>query len=404
MLGASTSKCFQTEFEKERFGRNKKMSIFLKAIYFFNLFGLLAGLTIVSIKQRAADYQCPSITVDFGAEMWDEALVKLPNDYYDRWVLLYDGFKDVVSPGQYAKWTLLFSYFNGVYEADGTHADRPIYRERRKFDRTPYGEYVVPAEIKYCEEISSWVFSHPFIQKKKNDMGCNWLLRSEETDEFDLLKVDSNWKIWTGVIVETKVSYACNVCIDESDCNMNGECYNGECKCNYEDGVQYLGTHCETKLKDSCRTVIGEENNVTLSVLYSDPSPYGDRPVQLIQQYGRPVYKLITAIGAPREDILGYGYTGSRWFGYVYSFDDMNWTAEDFYVHKKETHGFWGRHYDPKFTKFVSEPTKKDTPVGVDFYRIGKRITDTDQFGPFGELHPVQKYNQTGRGFFRCAG
>ena len=37
---------------------------------------------------------------------------------------------------------------------------------------------------------------------------------------------------------------------------------------------------------------------------------------------------------------------------------------------------------------------------GVDFYLIGER---GEQFGPFGALSPMQKFNQTGRGIFRCS-
>ena len=40
----------------------------------------------------------------------------------------------------------------------------------------------------------------------------------------------------------------------------------------------------------------------------------------------------------------------------------------------------------PTVNFLVSEPTMKDTPVGVDFYRIGERGR---QHGPFGVLHPL---------------
>ena len=54
------------------------------------------------------------------------------------------------------------------------------------------------------------------------------------------------------------------------------------------------------------------------------------------------------------------------------------------------------------FSVLVSDPVTQIgfTPVGVDFFFIGDR---SDQFGPFGEKIPLQKYNQTGRGYFRCA-
>mmetsp|Transcript_11585 Transcript_11585/g.25409 ORF Transcript_11585/g.25409 Transcript_11585/m.25409 type:complete len:112 (-) Transcript_11585:28-363(-) len=65
-----------------------------------------------------------------------------------------------------------------------------------------------------------------------------------------------------------------------------------------------------------------------------------------------------------------------------------------------EFHGFWNKAYS-KVTQFVSDPTNNDNPVGVDFYIIGER---GEQFGPFGALHSMQLNNETGRGYFRCAG
>lgn len=64
------------------------------------------------------------------------------------------------------------SFFNGVYKRNGTesHDGRPVYKETRKFDRTPY-EFVVPAEIKYCKDVGAegaWVFTHQDMRKSKS--------------------------------------------------------------------------------------------------------------------------------------------------------------------------------------------------------------------------------------------
>ena len=95
-------------------------------------------------------------------------MVKMPKGFYDRWISLYPYFSDEVNPDVYEEWTLFFSYFNGVYEKKGTFGGRPLYQERRKFDRTQY-HLIVPAEIKYCEEINAWVFTHEHIRRSKND-------------------------------------------------------------------------------------------------------------------------------------------------------------------------------------------------------------------------------------------
>ena len=60
---------------------------------------------------------------------------------------------------------------------------------------------------------------------------------------------------------------------------------------------------------------------------------------------------------------------------------------------------FWARAYRPDLTPLVSDSTTSDTPVGVDFYRVGEQ---GNQYGPFGVLYPAQ--NETGRGVYRCEG
>ncbi|KAL7545369.1 hypothetical protein ACHAWF_008731 [Thalassiosira exigua] len=381
MFRACTAGCFQEEFKKKRFRRgsqlgvrSSRLAMFLKALYFLNFGALLAGMAIVSMRQIGGYYQCDSITVDFGGDVWEEAIVNMPREQYDRWVSLYPYFRDAVTPDRYEEWTLVFSYFNGHYERDGSYAGRPVYRERRKSDRTPYGQgldhaFVVPAVIKYCPGISSWVFTHDHIQKSKeeDERGCNWLLRSEETTEYDLLSVDRKWKIWYGFIGETDLSYSCNRCSDALDCNMNGRCIDGECKCNEQDDAHYLGTHCEVKLKNSCRTIIGEDPASTFAVLYWSPGE-GIASV-LNQKYSRPMYHYIRdptveqILGNTEEDyVFDIVYSGDRWFGQSFHLKALNRTWDTNGLSSWEYHAFWGRGYDRLLTQHVSAQTKKHTP------------------------------------------
>jgi hypothetical protein len=62
-----------------------------------------------------------------------------------------------------------------------------------------------------------------------------------------------------GVIGNTEVGITCNECNDNSDCNLNGVCQDdGTCKCfDNIDGITFLGPHCEVRLKDECRTIVG---------------------------------------------------------------------------------------------------------------------------------------------------
>ncbi|KAL7534025.1 hypothetical protein ACHAXR_005587 [Thalassiosira sp. AJA248-18] len=383
---ACTAKYFHAEFEKQRSGKIKHLSRFLKTLYFINLCGMLAGMGFVSTKQIRGLYYDSSINVNFGDTVWETAWVKVPS-----WIPSY-----IQSlPGQDEEWTLVYSYFNGEYEKNGTQHGRPIYKERRKSDRTHFHS-IIPAEIKYCNEIGAWVFTHEDIRRKKSATteGCNWLLRSPETDEYNLLNVVGDWQVWVGVIGNAEVSISSNECKGNSDCNLNGKCEEGECKCNSEDGVQYLGTHCEVGIRDQCRTIIGELSNETVFAV----EERSDKA--LFQEYSRPVY-LLYDDNPGTDDDLTYVliYSGNRWFGTIFSGKDTeNVTAEESEAFWLDYHAFWYRAYSA-LTFYVSDPTTGSTPVGVDFHVIGER---GEQFGPFGALYPIQLHNQTGRGYFRC--
>ena len=163
----------------------------------------------------------------------------------------------------------MFAYFNGVYEKNGTHAGRPVYQERRKFDRSKY-EDRIPAEIKYSDDDGAWIFTHKDIRKSESDDSF-WILRSPQTDTYDLLDVSgTDWQVWVGIIGTTRVTFSCNTCNDDVDCNLNGECVNGECVCNSGGGTKYIGMHCEGKIKDGCQSIISGE--IFVSVMFFFPS------------------------------------------------------------------------------------------------------------------------------------
>ena len=140
---------------------------------------------------------------------------------------------------------------------------------------------------------------------------------------------------------------------------------------------------------------LAENGQHTFSVLNNDISPQSG--LTFTEQYSRPTYLNLDEPGI----VYALGYTGSRWFGQKLSVQDLNWTVESLINIIPEYHGelmgffvtslrarcqpqhhlhlaFWGRDYSPLFTFLVSDSTRKDTPVGVDFYEIGER---GDQFG-----------------------
>ena len=57
------------------------------------------------------------------------------------------------------------------------------------------------------------------------------------------------------------VEILCNECNDDADCNLNGVCKkDGKCEC-FDDveGVQFIGSHCEVRIEDACKTIYGGE-------------------------------------------------------------------------------------------------------------------------------------------------
>ncbi len=357
-------------------------------------------------------YFCKEITLDVGDGILEEAFVNM-NGSFEKWVLVYsyfNGGKHFLS----MSFALLVSSKltkSLVFIKNGTHAGRPLYKEARKFDRQPYNTenqdgtmfpVVVPAEIKYCEEMKSWVLTHENIRKSESDdSSCNWLLRSPETDSFNVIDAVGKWDMWVGVLGTTDVSISCNRCFERADCNLNGECSgDGKCVCDRGNGVNYFGEHCEVKLRDECKTILPEDGNYTMSIEHMSswsgeevPVKDGDIWDDIWQEYSRPVFSSFD-----NNERWSLVYSGSRWFG-------MNLTHTDFTSKRwlqsvSNYHAFWYRAYATS-TTFVSAPTKESSPVGVDWYLIGER---GDQFGPLGALAPVQRYNQTGRGLFRCAG
>ena len=75
MQTATMSQVFEAEFEKQRTvrGMKWKMKLVLKAIYFLNLAGFLAGMIIVSSRQIKGDYYAKSVTLQFQDRVWDDS-------------------------------------------------------------------------------------------------------------------------------------------------------------------------------------------------------------------------------------------------------------------------------------------------------------------------------------------
>jgi hypothetical protein len=353
--------------------------LLLKSVYIVNIGLFLFGMGWISWKQVNGSYQCQEIMVDFGDDVWEGALMR-------------------GASGELTERTLVFSTFNGVYVQHGTDRGRPVYKEMSKLDKTEPFAFFPSAEIRYDGE--AWIFTHPDISKSENEQSP-WLLRSEPTEEYDLLKVGRAWNIWRGVISNTQMTYSCLSCSSDTDCNLNGECIDGECHCskNEETGMaKFLGPHCEVKLKEDCGLIVAETQNSRWTTVPMSST-------ELLQQYNRPIYSLADD---PKElnitnDINWLVFTGRRWIYVGLDTVAMNMTFGDIVVAVVNYHAFWSEGFslDSPTLIALSDPTTGDTPVGVDWYLIGERGT---QFGPFGALYPMQKDGLEGRGLFGCNG
>jgi len=150
MQRACTARLFGFGFKKVKFKRVRRASLCLKSVYFVNIAVFLVLLTAKTIGQQNGYFQCHEITVDLGDGVWEDPVILRS------------------FPGKEGEnFTLVFSYFNGVYEQDGTHRGRPVYKERRKYDNGPFDPswWTVPAEIRYSNTGNFWVFTHPWIRK-----------------------------------------------------------------------------------------------------------------------------------------------------------------------------------------------------------------------------------------------
>ena len=157
--------------EKDKLGLKHRTRLALKTLYFVNLAVSLSAMIVVSGRQISGHYQCNSITVMFGDEVWENSIVQWPLDSVEY------------PPGLQEKMVLTYASFNGVYVKDGSQIvnGRPIYVEMKKSDRTPFDVFapandpydfhggghhldpVKPAIIKYCN--GRWILTHEYILK-----------------------------------------------------------------------------------------------------------------------------------------------------------------------------------------------------------------------------------------------
>ncbi len=191
----------------------------IRVMYFSTAIVMLCGLSVITVEQSNGAYGCRSLLIDLGDGVWEGAWVKLEKKCFVDADCNYTNQKcygedeDEYS-SCYEKRLLIYSHFNGYYNQEGHWNGRPRYVEMNKESGDPF-ESTIPAELKYCEDIESWVITHSKIrtsldENEKNE--CNWLLRSDETEEFDLVELSKteHWFLWKGQVKKDyKIGVSC---------------------------------------------------------------------------------------------------------------------------------------------------------------------------------------------------
>eukprot|EP00984_Skeletonema_dohrnii_P010533 scaffold4109_cov101-Skeletonema_dohrnii-CCMP3373.AAC.2 len=436
----------------------------IRFVYFSVMFIMCAGLSIITYKQPTGEYGCTSIVVQFGDEVWEDAWIttdfKCSDDSdCNANQKCFQG-NSHETPFCHEKRLLIFSHFNGLYTFDGIEAERPKYVEMNKEKGDPF-KSTIPAEIKYCKEIESWVFFHPNIQTtldSKASNECQWLLRSEETEDFDLVELSTGfWRLWDGKVVDDyRIDIDCAECVQDSDCNYMGTCVDEpgdglDQKCECFDGFE---TPCDVIRSE-------KDNNTTLNIV-KDLDQDGDS-ITFVSVYGRPIYSAkmqgkpysLMRDGYPGQEEQYFAveypvnasvavaphkhnepdqyddddffeinnqsvafqtlmknytfllrYTGSRWYGQII---DPNLSSNSF--KEEEYHAFWmnsfsGTGQEDNSTLIISEATTMAHPAGVDFFEMRRRnkvfeggVFDYD-YSQYGVLIPLVAHD--GAGFFHC--
>ncbi|KAL7516968.1 hypothetical protein ACHAWX_001938 [Stephanocyclus meneghinianus] len=418
ILKSATEHGCQLVCKKSRDHTNFKawMNRFIRLIYFLNAGLMVAGLSILMVKQNNGEYRCKSFSVYFGDDSWEDAWVELDN-------------------GDMEKRLLVYAHFNGIY------VGKPRYVEQNKEDGLPFRS-TIPAEIVYCEDAESWVFRHEKISTTLGGKG-------DEKESYDLVEMAQKeyWSMWKGVVVKNyEVYITCNECRGSSDCNYHGHCTNQKCHCDHG----FYGISCEHE--SPCEVLLSSKDNTTALTLMKD---FNDDTVNFVEIYGRPTYFARNMTGKPYDDndeffsvfynstitdnseliphkhfhrddfgdddffqinnstssfqelLRNYTfvlwYSGRRWYGQIWSQD---LTLESFV--EEEFHAFWANSFsgvgsNDNKTLIISDPSSQGSPEGLSFYEMRRRNlpgTEASGYGPFGVLIPL--IGAEDAGFFRC--
>ncbi len=360
-------------------------SVSQRLLFLLTLFLCLGGWIVLTLRQHTGFYYgtvCQRFEVNF-----DDFELDYFKDYCNvKDSNVNDDTTEAKCPLSWINRTepIRYTSFNDVYiaelDSDGTVAlrnDRPIYHQRAKSGMHAFGQDSPAGEFSYCDDEEAWVFTIEGVNKgiiDEKDAGCNWLMKSRETDAHSLHEVDTDgWIVWTGIIkVVQDFSISCVECEgndgeDVVGCTYHGQCVEESCVCN----ENWMGNQCETCV--SCHSIETEylytngTTSTSLKFLRMDEDDTstvsGTKPFEV---YGRPVYYLVDEfdnIDPVLEIIL---YDGNRYVIWDLKEDEtvnVDDDLDDIKNFLETLHSTWDFDVNVKL-RFGSEKTNNPMPFG----------------------------------------
>ena len=284
---------------------------------------------VLSTKQSLAFYYdavCQKFAIQFGDESFDfftevcpDENSTCPQKWKDRGgLLIYSSFSDVYNVKRNEKKRIVLEN------------ERPVYyqREENAFELENQNSTKLrpSGKFSYCEDEEAWVFTIEEVYKGRYDedkqSGCQWLLKSPQTKEYEFDKVPKDgWTIWSGTVdVASDLQIVCIECEDKNNvdaddgfsynvgCNYRGSCTNQKCMCH--DG--WLGELCGIEL--SCRqynistpSVPNGLSNLVLNLGEKEE----DHKTVAVMIYNHPVY--VQRFDETSEHMYVLLYEGARY-------------------------------------------------------------------------------------------
>ena len=151
------------------------MNKYLKGIYFVNLLLLFSGMAWITQIQENGGFHAESITVTFGDQVWNDAIVKTASGELETRVLLFSYFNGKVNSlilfcmsSECSSFNHFVHFTSGVYQkSDYVHDGRPVYTEQNKVRYRMITEHDPDINVCLPRHLSSQFVPYRPIQLRK---------------------------------------------------------------------------------------------------------------------------------------------------------------------------------------------------------------------------------------------